>query len=69
VDDAEKRQARADAKRAQAKYESVKGKLDKAGEERRNSFERAKAAGLSLAEIGNAAGLHRARVDQILRGK
>jgi DNA-directed RNA polymerase specialized sigma24 family protein len=68
VDDAQ-RKAREDARRSQAKYEKAKGKLDQAGEERRESFQRAKGAGLSLAEIGQAVGLHRSRVDQILRGK
>lgn len=61
--------ARAEARRAQAKFERAKGKLDQAGEERRKSFERAKVAGLSLAEIADAVGLHRSRVDQILRDK
>jgi DNA-directed RNA polymerase specialized sigma24 family protein len=64
-----KQKARDDAKRAQAMYERAKDKLDQAGEERRASFESAKAAGLSLAEIGQAADLHRSRVDQILKRK
>ncbi len=64
-----KQKARAATKRAQAKYARVKNALDSAGTERRQSFERAREAGLSLAEIGEAAGLHRSRVDQILRGK
>jgi DNA-directed RNA polymerase specialized sigma24 family protein len=67
--DAAQRKARADAKRAQDRYEQAKGKLDQAGEERREGFARAKAAGLSLAEIGEVVGLHRSRVDQILKGK
>jgi hypothetical protein len=67
--DGSQKKVREDAKRAQAKYLRTKGRLDQAGQERRESFERAKAAGLSLAEIGNAVGLHRTRVDQILRGK
>jgi hypothetical protein len=67
--DSAQRKARQDAKRSQAKYEQAKKKLDVAGEERRESFQRAKAAGLSLAQIGEAVGLHRSRVDQILRGR
>jgi len=64
-----KRKVRADAQRAQAKFERAKGQLNEASEERRASFQRAKAAGMSLAEIGEAVGLHRSRVDQILHGK
>ncbi len=67
--DADQRKARADAKRAQDRYERVKDKLGEAAEERRKGFEQAKAAGLSLAEIGEAVGLHRSRVDQIIKGK
>lgn len=67
-DDA-KRKARDDAKRAQSRYEREKSKLDQAADERRKSFERAQTAGLSLAEIAEATGLHRSRVDQILKGK
>lgn len=68
LDDA-KRKARDDAKRAQSRYEREKNKLDQAADERRSSFEHAQAAGLSLAEIAEATGLHRSRVDQILKGK
>lgn len=64
-----KRKAREDAKRAQSRYERERSKLDRAADERRQSFERAQAAGLSLAEIAEATGLHRSRVDQILKGK
>jgi hypothetical protein len=56
----------ADAKRAQMDYER---KLKAAREERRRSFARAQKAGSSLAEIGEAVGLHRSRVGEILRGK
>jgi hypothetical protein len=61
--------ARAKVRRSQSKVERAEGQLDAAREERRESFKRARKAGLSLAEIGAAAGLHRSRVDQILRGK
>lgn len=67
--DADQRKVRADAKRVQTNYERAKNKLDRAAKERRKGFEQAKAAGLSLAEIGQATGLHRSRVDQILKGK
>jgi len=67
--DAAQHKACEDAKRSQAKYERAKEGLDVAGKERRESFQRAKAAGLSLAQIGKAVGLHRSRVDQILRGR
>jgi hypothetical protein len=61
--------ARAEVRRSQAKVEKAENQLDAARKERRASFQRARKAGLSLAEIGAAAGLHRSRVDQILRGK
>jgi flagellar biosynthesis chaperone FliJ len=61
--------ARAEVRRSQAKVERAEGQLSTARKERRQSFERARKAGLSLAEIGAAANLHRSRVDQILRGK
>ena len=67
-DDA-KRKARDEAKRAQSRYEQERTKLDRAADERRKSFERAQTAGLSLAEIAEVTGLHRSRVDQILKGK
>lgn len=61
--------ARAEVRRSQAKVERTEGQLSTARKERRESFERAREAGLSLAEIAVAADLHRSRVDQILRGK
>lgn len=60
--------ARAEVRRAQAEFEQTLSKHEKSRESRRKSFERARAAGLSLAEIGKVANLHRSRVDQILRG-
>jgi DNA-directed RNA polymerase specialized sigma24 family protein len=59
----------ADVQRAQAKIARAEGALDSAREDRRDSFKRARSAGLSLGEIAKAANLHRSRVDQILRGK
>lgn len=67
--DSAQAKARKAVRRAQAKVEQAEGQLDAARKERRASFERARKAGLSLAEIGAAANLHRSRVDQILRGK
>lgn len=61
--------ARKAVRAAQVRYERAKSNLDKAGEQRRMSFEVAKEDGLSLADIGQAVGLHRSRVDQILKGK
>lgn len=61
--------ALADVRKAQAEFERLQVRVEKGREARRESFERARAAGLSLAEIGKAAKLHRSRVDQILHGK
>lgn len=59
----------ADVRKAQAEFERLQARVEKGRGVRRESFERARAAGLSLAEIGEAAKLHRSRVDQILHGK
>jgi hypothetical protein len=56
----------AEAKRAQLDYER---NVDAARVARRKSFERAHKAGLSLRDIGEAVGLHRSRVGEILRGE
>jgi DNA-directed RNA polymerase specialized sigma24 family protein len=64
-----KQDARAEVRRAQSKVERAQTGLDQVRAARRESFERARKAGLSLAEIGKAADLHRSRVDQILRGE
>lgn len=61
-----KAKALADAKRAHLEYERD---IEAAREARRKSFARAQKAGSSLAEIGEAVGLHRSRVGEILRGK
>ncbi len=61
-----KETAIADAQRAQFAYERD---IDAARETRRKSFERAQKAGLSLRDIGDAVGLHRSRVGEILRGE
>jgi DNA-directed RNA polymerase specialized sigma24 family protein len=69
VADDPKKNARQRAKRAQEKFERAQGQLDLASTERREEFRRAAAAGLSMAEIGEAVGLHRSRVNQIIKGK
>lgn len=67
--DKARQKALADVRKAQAEFERLQVRIEKGREVRRESFERARAAGLSLAEIGKAAKLHRSRVDQILHGK
>jgi len=64
-----KKQARAEARRAQAKFERAQGQLEDSTKARRESFKRAADAGLSMAEIADAVGLHRTRVNQIINGK
>jgi len=64
-----RQKALADVRKAQVEFERLQVRVEKGREVRRESFERARAAGLSLAEIGKAAKLHRSRVDQILHGK
>jgi hypothetical protein len=64
-----KGKARKEIQRSQAEFQRAQQDMEKARDIRRKNFERGKAAGLSLAEIGEAAGLHRSRVDQILHGK
>lgn len=64
-----KKTARAEARRAQAKFERRTAELDAAVKERRESFQRAADSGLSMAEIGEAVGLHRSRVNQVIKGK
>jgi hypothetical protein len=61
-----KERAIAEAKRAQLDYERD---VDAARKARRKSFERAQRAGLSLRDIGDAVGLHRSRIGEILRGE
>jgi hypothetical protein len=67
--DKARQKALADVRKAQAEFERLQVRVEKGRDARRESFERARAAGLSLAEIGKAAKLHRSRVDQILHGE
>jgi hypothetical protein len=64
--DQAREKARADVQRAQAKFESAQGKAEEARQARRESFERARKAGLTLREIGEAADLHWSRVGDVL---
>jgi hypothetical protein len=61
-----KQKALADAQQAQLAYERD---VEAAREARRKSFERAQKTGLSLRDIGEAVGLHRSRIGEILRGE
>ena len=64
-----KRQVRADEKRALERFEGYRASLEEASANRRAVFKRAADAGLSMAEIGEVVGLHRTRVNQIIKGK
>lgn len=64
-----KKKALEDARRAQAGYEKTQRELDERARTRRESFERAKVAGATLREIGEAVGLHHTRVGQVIRGE
>lgn len=61
-----KEKARAEVKRAQSKFAGIDSKRDQARIARREAFERAREAGLTLREIGEAAGLHLTRVREVL---
>lgn len=61
-----KEKARAELQRAQSKFARVDSERDQTRIARREAFERAREAGLTLREIGEAAGLHLARVREVL---
>lgn len=61
-----KQKARREARKVQADYER---QAADARDARRKGFERARRAGLSLREIGEAVGLHWTTVGGILKGK
>jgi hypothetical protein len=61
-----KQAARADVRRAQSKFEGTDRQRDEARIARRESFEQARKAGLTLREIGEAADLHLTRVREVL---
>ncbi|HET8813998.1 MAG TPA: hypothetical protein VFM51_03485 [Solirubrobacterales bacterium] len=66
ADDAERKAVRAEVQRAQSRFASLDSERDQARIARREAFERAREAGLTLREIGEAAGLHLTRVREVL---
>jgi len=62
-----RQKALSDVRRAQAKFEGAQAKAEAARKARRESFERARKAGLTLREIGEAADLHWSRVGEVLK--
>jgi hypothetical protein len=64
-----KKKALDDAREAQAAFEKTRRELDDHARTRRESFGRAKAAGATHREIGEAVGLHHTRVGQVIRGE
>lgn len=64
-----KEKVREAVRRAQAEFEQAQSQRDKASAARRENFERAQAAGLSMREIARETGLHFSRVAEILQGK
>jgi len=67
--DAAKAKASKAVRRAQTDFERSQERHEQVREVRRKSFEEARAAGLSMREIGEAAGLHFTRVARILQAK
>lgn len=66
MSDPAKQKARAAIKSAQSKFERTGDKHEEARKARRESFEQARKAGMTLREIGEAADLHLTRVREIL---
>jgi hypothetical protein len=64
-----KQKALVEVRRAQSKFEQTQSKLSRDGKTRRESFARARKAGATLREIGDAAGLHWSSVAEALRKK
>jgi hypothetical protein len=64
-----KKKALGDVRRAQSKFEKAQQELSQDSEVRRKSFERARRAGATLREIGDAAGLHWSSVAEAIRKK
>lgn len=61
-----KEKARAEIQRAQTKFARIDRERDQARIARRQAFEHGREAGLTLREIGEAAGLHLTRVKEVL---
>jgi DNA-directed RNA polymerase specialized sigma24 family protein len=59
--------ARKAVRRAQSDFERAQDKLEGLRQARRESFEQARDAGLSMRDIAEETGLHFTRVAQILR--
>ena len=68
ADDAQAK-ARKAVRRAQTDFERSQERHEQVRDARRKSFEDARAAGLSMREIGEAAGLHFTRVARALQAK
>lgn len=66
ANDAKRKTVSAEVQRAQSLFARLDGERDQARIARREAFERAREAGLTLREIGEAAGLHLTRVREIL---
>lgn len=69
MSDPAKQKARAAIKRAQSKFERTGDQHEEARKARRESFEQARKAGMTLREIGEVADLHRSRVAEVLDKK
>jgi DNA-directed RNA polymerase specialized sigma24 family protein len=67
--DAAEAKARKAIRKAQADFERSQERHEQIREKRRESFEQARAAGLSMRDIAKETGLHFTRVAQILKTK
>lgn len=67
MDDKAQAKARKSVRRAQSDFERGQDKLEQLRQARRESFEEARAAGLSTRDIAEETGIHFTRVAQILR--
>ena len=67
--DAAQAKARKAIRKAQSDFERSQERHEQIREKRRESFEQARAAGLSMRDIAKETGLHFTRVAQILKAK
>ena len=65
--DEAKQRAREELRNAQAAFERAEVQREQVSTARRESFERAQAAGLTLREIGEIVGLHHTRIGESSR--